>query len=83
MVMLAAKDHTVAAQAKELEQLQRGAPASPSLDGSLAEQLQRDALNSTSDDEKDFGGLSDSSIDISYLKALEAEEHFLVQAHSS
>jgi hypothetical protein len=36
---------------------------SPGLAGWMVEQLQRDALNSTSEDEEDFGGLSDSSME--------------------
>jgi hypothetical protein len=44
------------------------APQSPRLNGLMAgwmvEQLQRDALNSTSEDEVEFGGLSDSSMEI-------------------
>ena len=43
------------------------APQSPGLngwmDGWMVEQLQRDALNSTSEDEAEFGGLSDSSME--------------------
>ena len=43
------------------------APQSPGLNGWMAgwmvEQLQRDALNSTSEDEAEFGGLSDSSME--------------------
>ena len=38
------------------------APESP-LPGWMVEQLQRDALNSTSEDEAEFGGLSDSSME--------------------
>ena len=36
---------------------------SPGLPGWMVEQLQRDALNSTSEDEAEFGGLSDSSME--------------------
>ena len=39
------------------------APQSPGLNGWMVEQLQRDALNSTSEDEAEFGGLSDSSME--------------------
>ena len=39
------------------------APQSPGLAGWMVEQLQRDALNSTSEDEAEFGGLSDSSME--------------------
>ena len=39
------------------------APQSPELPGWMVEQLQRDAVNSTSEDEEEFGNLSDSSME--------------------